>query len=152
MSFFEKLNGEIAEKIAGLRNSGQPLVGSWIAHDICNDHLSGLAKNEEADFWRHGGYRTVRDEVRRHVSKHFKDDAVKTEAQATLPGFQHLRTDYMIERDGDEQVVSVFELTDTEIDGKANLYRSMGAACFAHADELERFKAWRVENVLVAAE
>jgi hypothetical protein len=150
MSYFEELNAEIAAKIEALNATGQPLVAAWITHAICNDHIDGLAENEQREFWLHGGHKTVRAEVRRHISKKFGDDIEVRESHPTLPGFDHLRTQYFVKREDDDLVVAVHDLTDEEIDGKAALYRSMGAACFAHADELERFKHLRTPSMAAA--
>ena len=63
-----------------------------------------------------------------------------------LPGFAHLQAYYIVEREGDEVGVPVYDLTDLELEQKADLYSSMGTGCLAHADELRRFKRARRQS------
>ena len=143
MAYYEDLTREIDEKLDAYIDADKVLNADWITSEICLDHKEGLAENEEAEFWEHGATRQVRNEVRRRINKMRGDRADRDPRQAHLPGFAHLQSHYMIERRGDEVGVPIFELTDAEVDAKAQLYRTMGASCYEHADELERFKDWR---------
>lgn len=145
MSNFQKLNEEIAAKVDEIVKKGGPLFPDWIAHAICNDHADGLADgNEEADFWRHNGYRTVRRQVGTFITKNFKPEERKDERrQFIFPGFDHVQTHYVVERDGDEIAIPTNSLTDEEIDAVVSRMRSSAATLYAHADELERFKSYR---------
>ena len=149
MSYAEQLKTQINARINNLIESGEPLRAQWIAHEVCEEHTEGLAENDHADFWRHGGYKACREEVRRCIGKRVGDKPKARDNQLKLPGFDHLQEYYLVERGGDEIGVPVDGMTDDEIDAKAHLYRQMGMGCFAHANELDRFKKWRQENIPV---
>lgn len=146
MSYREQLIRDINAKLDALAEEGTNWSPRWIAHELCKSHQRGLRKNADADFWRHGTYQHVRDEARRAINRRAgdrTDDALPR--QLELPGFEreHLQDYYVVERDGEEAGVCVLNLSDDEIERKAALLRSMAATCYAHADELERFRNWR---------
>ena len=143
MSYADQLSVEINTRIDALVAAGEPVRATWIAHAICQSHSDGLAHNEEAEFWKHGGYKTCREEVRRCINRRMGDSETGGTDQMVFDGFEHLQRYYMVDRDGDQVGVPVEAMTDEEIDAKEALYRNMGIACFAHADELSRFKHWR---------
>ncbi len=143
MSYEKRLKAEINSKIDDMMACGQALRAEFIAHAICNDHMAGLADNEDADFWRHAGYRMCREYVTRCINKRAGDKIERQVLEPTLPGYEHVHRYYTVSRDGDEVAVSVYDMTDDELEGKAALYRSFGAANYAHADELDRFKRER---------
>ena len=147
MSYTDRLNTEIDAKIDALEAQKRPLNATWIAHSICIDHEVGLAENDHREFWEHGGYSTTRKMVTTRVNKRRGDKPKRAPKQGTLRGFQHVQDYYVVERDGDELGVPAHTLTDDEIDRKIDLYRSMGAACYEHADELQRYKELRKAQV-----
>ena len=154
MSYHDKLIVEINKKLDGLEAEKEPWRATWVAHAVCEDHAAGLVRPEDdaeaaehADFWRHGGYQTCRGLVAKCIGRRAGGglDEVKPK-QESLPGFDHLQTYYMVERDGDEIGVHRDEMTDAELDGKAKFLEDMGAACLSHAKELRRFKHLRRET------
>lgn len=147
MGYHDKLVAEINAKLDSLTGKW---AASWIAHAICNSHAEGLAENDEALFWRHCGYAEVRDEVRRCINRRAGDREDGEAGQGFLPGFRHLQSHYIVSRDGEDVGVPVYDLSDEEIEAKAAKYRGMGAACYAHADELDRFRRDRVPPPLFA--
>lgn len=142
MSYQETLTAEINLVLDDLSEKGETWNAAWIAHAICNKHTDGLAENEHSYFWRHCGYQDCRDEVRRCINGR-AGDRPTSDAQLRLPGYDHLQAYYIVKRDGDEIGVPVHDLTDDELEAKAALYRGMAAACYAHADEIDRFKRLR---------
>jgi hypothetical protein len=143
MSYYEKLREEIYAKLDELEADGQELHAAWITHAVCNDHVEGLADNDHAEFWQHGGYHTVRNEVRLCINDRHGDKRKPRARDPWLPGFVHLQPYYSVNRGGDEIGVPAFDLGDEEIDERAALYRKFGDANHEHADELIRFKHWR---------
>ncbi len=148
MSYAEKLQTEIANTVEGVIDAGRPLEASWITHAIIGSHRDAVAAEEDAaEFWLHTAYSAVREQVRRFISKRLGTEAQRgAQRQMTLPGFKHVQAYYLVHRDDDDVGIPAMELSDAEIDAKAEEYRSMGAACFEHADELERFKHWRAQQ------
>lgn len=136
-----EINGAIDRKVRAKQN----LVAEWIAKEVCANHDAGLSENEDADFWRWASYRHIRDLVRREINKREESVGNGDRPQLVLHGFEreHLQDYYAVEREGQEQHVLVTRLTDGEIDAKVEEKENMGAACYAHAEELRRFKRWR---------
>jgi hypothetical protein len=146
-SYHNRVIAEIETKLDARAEAGEPLVAKWISNEICNDHRGILPDSSESDFWLWTGYQYVRELVRKQINKRAGDrPAEKPERQQfVFPGFDrdHLQDYYMVEREGDEIGVPVIDLTDEELDRKASHYRAMGATCYAHADEIQRFKQYR---------
>lgn len=149
MSYQDQLTIEINAAIDRKIAVGFPLLAQWIAHEVCEAHNDGLAPNDHSDFWRHSGYKATREEVRRCINRRIGDQPEQADKQMVFEGFEHLQRYYMVDRDGDQIGVPVQELSDEEIEAKASTYRSMGAACFAHADELDRYRHWRTTPPLL---
>jgi hypothetical protein len=144
MSYHDKLIAEINAKLDELATEKTAWRAQWIAQAICSEHSTGLAGTPDADFWRHCGYVECRDEVRRCINRRAGDDKpASDDRQLHLPGYERLQLYYVVTRDGDDVGVPVEELTDQELEAKAATYRSMGAACYRHADEIDRFKRLR---------
>lgn len=148
MSYHDRLTKEIHAQLDALAAERRPWNASWIAHAICNGHDEVISRDgpdgqEHADFWRHCGYQNTREEVRRCINQRAGERPDRDPSQPSLPGFDHLQAYYLVKRQGEEIGIPIFDLTDAEIEAKAELYRTMGKACFAHARELTRFKALR---------
>jgi hypothetical protein len=145
-----QLLAEINATLDKLASDEQPWIANMVAHAICSDHLSGLGDNDDADFWRHCSYKEVRGRVTACINKRAGDKKDRSEEQLTLPGYNHLHEYYVVERDSIAVGVSVKKMTDEEIDGKTQLYQTMGDSCHAHADELQKFKRERAAEPVVA--
>ena len=145
--YSDRLNSEIHERLDKLAEQGTPWIVRWITHEIVNSHNSGLPDGEDGEFFQWTAYTTVCEEVRKIINKRAGDKPSEPaqQGQVTLPGFdrEYMQDYYLVKRDGESVGMPVTELTDEEIEAKAQLYRKMGAACYAHADELERFQHWR---------
>lgn len=143
MSYQTTLNAEIDAVIDAKLAAGETLHPTWIAHHICAAHEPGLGDGEDADFWRHGGYRTCRDAVTQRIKRVAGIQMERSATQPTLPGFEHVQTHYVVTRDGEEIGVPTDFLTDAEIDEVAARIEAMGKTCIAHARELKRLKRLR---------
>ena len=100
----------------------------------------------DTTFWLWTGYSYVRKMVTTVINKRAGSAAQHPDRhQLVLRGFErdHLQDYYIVVRDAEELAIPVTDLSDEEIDAKIAEKRAMGAACYAHADELERFKHWR---------
>lgn len=153
MSYHDRLITEINKTLDDLAAAQEPWAAQWVAHKICGDHAEGLAGNDDAMFWRHCGYVEVRDEVRRCINRRAGDKADSDDQQMKLPGYDHLHAYYVVRRNSEDVGVPIHEMTDAELEEKSAIYRSMAKACYAHADELDRFRRLREAlPLLVAAE
>lgn len=147
MSYRDQLVGEINSQLDTLAKMKQPWRARWIAHGVCNAHANGLNEGDDADFWRYSSYEFTRKLVTECINRRAGPKAERSadDGQFAFPEFErtHLQNYYVVKRDGEELGIFVGDLTDDEIEGKAALYRSQAATCYEHADELDRFKAWR---------
>jgi hypothetical protein len=151
MSFFESLRAEIAAFVGEQDHLGNEIVPDWIAHAVCNNHNTGLADDESADFWRQSGYRTVRAATGEYLRRWYDPQAAIEELRAgqlTLPGFDHVQRHYIVERDGDNKAIPVGSMTDEEIEGKIAHMISVSSTLLAHADELRRYLLGRHQSSL----
>jgi hypothetical protein len=57
-----------------------------------------------------------------------------------LPGWERLQSRYLITRNETPQMVEVKQMSDAELLLKAEEYRKMGEECFAHADDIYRYR------------
>lgn len=152
MSYREKVVAEIEKELDGLAQSGFAWRANFVAHSVCGNHSEGLAESADADFWRWNTYSSVRRIVTQVINNRAgTKPETPSHQQIDLPGFEreHLQDYYVVIRDDEEIGLPVTDLTDDELEEKARLYRKMGRTCFAHADELDRFRSWR--RVLVQA-
>jgi hypothetical protein len=149
MSYHDSLKAEINAKLDALQTAGQPMVPRWVTHAICTDHESALAEdNEHSDFWRHGGYMHTRRMVTAECINKRGDGTGKSTSdppQLLLPGFdrEHLQDYYVVERDGEEIAVCVIDMTDGELEAKAQRHEAISSANAAHAQEIRDFIKWR---------
>lgn len=139
------LTAEIHAKLDELAERGDTWNAQWVAHAICSEHAEGVVEDDDhCFFWRHCGYEKTRDEVRRAINKRAGDkEQGNDDPQLRLPGYDHLQAYYIIRREGEDVGIPVTQLTDEELRGKADLYRAMAESCYAHADELDRFRRLR---------
>lgn len=144
-SVVEKYEHEIASLVAKWDEEGRDLVPAFLTKALVDSHVGGLARaNEHTPFFEHYTYNGARQHVGSYLSKKYGDDEAEPE-QHVLPGFDHLQRYYIIRR-GDEDVPVLFEqVTDEEFRAKAKMLRRRGSACFAHADEIERFVELRAK-------
>lgn len=142
MGYERTLIDDINRHLNRLQAAGEPWVANWITHAIVGEHEAELSG--EADFWRHCGYASTRDAVRRAINTRAGDKAERDDAQLRLPGYEHLHAYYVVKRRGTGDIgVPIGAMTDREIDEKITRYEAMSAACRDHADELRDFKKAR---------
>lgn len=144
MQRYEELTNEIHGVLDELEQRRDPWVASWIAHHILESHDTGVYESREDEaFWHHTSYETVRKHVTQAINKRAGDRDVPDDGQVMLPGWERLQSYYVVERDGNQVGLPVWDLTDDELDSKASLFRSFANANMRHAEEIERFKAIR---------
>ncbi|MGW8134156.1 hypothetical protein ACWGNZ_00760 [Sphingomonas zeae] len=142
MGYERILGDEIARELDRLQTEGKPWVANWITHAIVGRHEDELAP--DAHFWRHCGYASTRDAVRRAINTRAGDKAERDTMQMRLPGYEHLHAYYVVKRKGTGDIgVPIHAMTDREIDEKIVRYEAMSVACRDHAEELREFKKAR---------
>ena len=141
----KRVRSAVLRKLEEMRMQGITMPLNWVAHAVCADYADALPDGEAGEFYSEAGYMAARDTVRRVVNGTPDQEKISAaERQAILPGFEHVHFFYSIVREGKEVPVSVYDMTDAEIDTKVKELRAHGRSCFRHADELERLKAQRL--------
>lgn len=138
------LTAEIHAKLDELAERGETWNAQWVAHAICSEHSEVIVDDDDhCFFWQHCGYSATRTAVRTAINSRAGDKKEGGEPQLRLPGYEHLQSYYVVRRNGEDIGVPVTQLTDEELEGKADLYRTMAQSCYGHADELDRFRRLR---------
>lgn len=135
-----QLEGEIEAKIEMLeeRFPDQDLEPTWVAEAVMQDHA--LPAGIDSDGFHHCvEYRTVREYTRRVMNRYDLTASKAPDLQLVLPGYERLQTHYLVERNGTQCMVRVDRTTHAERRAKAEELRAMGAGCYQHADELDRY-------------
>lgn len=141
--YHDRLIEEINLILDRLSASGDRWDARWVAHAVCLSHDKGITKkSDHSPFWLHCGYEATRREVTRCINARAGDKPENNEAPK-FAGFEQLQQYYVVVRDGEQVGVRVTDMTDAELSDKANRYRKMGASCYRHADEIDRFMAVR---------
>lgn len=137
---------------AGL-DEGRAQPASWIVEAVMGRHpFPPDWQGDDRDF----AEGSCRDHVRVEVRKKLRDYKAGDENEASqapwLPGFEHVQRAYLVTRHGEATVVPLDQLTDAEIESKEAALDTMGHGCFAHRDELRRYRLERAAARMAAAE
>ena len=92
-------------------------------------------------------YDSVRNRFRERINRYKVKPEVHADPQLVLPGFKRLQTMYCVERDGAQVAVKINKMTPDELDAKKAELRAMGAGCYEHADEIERYQQGLDDNL-----
>lgn len=111
---------------------------SDLVRSVVDEHLD-LA-GQDSEFAR----RCVEWTIEQHVRKFFnlfKAKPVDTERPLPgMEGFKRLQKAYLLPREGEQKIVLLHAMTEEEMTEQSKMYRTMGAGCYEHADELDRFR------------
>lgn len=100
------------------------------------DEVQGPA----ADIALVGLHDTVGELVRKRMNADRKREAETPDPQLIMEGFERLQKLYVIDVDGEQTYVPVDEMTDEQIDAKADELRRFAVGAMKHADELVRYR------------
>lgn len=117
----------------------EPIQPNWITQEIINTH--SLIEGEDSDFYLCVGRETIREQVRKQISR-FKlspDKALNVDQQLVLPGYERLQVFYLVESDGEQIAIPLERMSESQRQAKIDELRAMGAGCYQHARELERY-------------
>jgi hypothetical protein len=147
----KKLDSEIEYKIEEMEtlHPDQDIQADWVAQAIMLDHPLPVPIGEDG-FHHYTEYRTVREHVRRVMSRYDVKASPEPDRQLVLPGCERVQTHYLVDRGGQQCMVSVNRMTDKEIDDKAAELVSMGMGCYQHSEELLRYKEKRSSQAVAA--
>jgi len=138
MYTFKDLTVEIEQVIADYEAKGERrLHPDWITQSVMDLHPN--VDGEDADFYRIVSRAQVREAVRQRLNAYRAKPEVSPQLELVAPGYERLQRRYLINEDGEQVAVKVELMTSVQRLAKAAELRAMGAGCFQHADELERF-------------
>lgn len=126
---------EVRDYIQSKLDAGLILRAEWVTAEII------ATKDEpecgDADFYLICARNHIGEVVKRCIGKYSTKPT--TDAQAKLPGFEHMQKGYQVERQGVRLLVPTDKLTDAELLARADEYEQMAVGCRAHARELRDF-------------
>lgn len=134
----KSLYQEVRELVASRVSAGVIVRVEWLTTEIIagKDRVEG----DDLPFYTVCAYKHVTDVVKRCIGKY---EPKATPTEDPLPGFEHMQKAYPVERDGDRVLVPVDQLSDAEIEARADEYMTMAKGCIAHAKELRAFRQMR---------
>lgn len=139
MYSMSQLVKEIASYTDDLVKRGATLHPDFVTQKILADHQS--IEGNDSDFYTCVSKETIRDQVLKRIRK-FKvkpESQIDPDSQIVIPGFEYVQIAYVIEADGEQIAVPLIKMTTAQRHAKAAELRAMGAGCYQHADELERY-------------
>ena len=132
---------EIEDVIRGSLDQGQSPVARWICHAVISAHP--CEEFDGSDFFELAASKYIRSMVRKVLKKYQADESAENN-QFVLAGFSRLQEAYTIDRDGEQTIVLLRDMTPDEVAAKAAELRKMARGNEAHADELDRHLAERM--------
>lgn len=133
------IDTEVATFIAAAVEQRHPVHTNWVVHSLVLQHQE--IRGADAAWYLTCAYGHIRARVRDALRKQgLITEAQHADSQMVLSGWQHLQQSYLVEREEVSQIIPIDLLTEEELLAKAYEYRVMGQGCFAHADELDRYR------------
>lgn len=134
---------ELVKEIRDMTDSsvhrGVSVNPDWVTKQIIDQHSE--ITGDDSDFYLCTSKETVRDQVRKQLNR-FKlspDKALMADPQIVLPGFERLQRAYLIDIGEQQIAVPIEKMTFQQRQRKVAELRAMGAGCYLHANELERY-------------
>ena len=132
------LDQEVTTTVARQRDHNDKLSKSWLIAALVNDHKD--IQGGDAGFALMAIAQLVPQRVELYFRKIRKiEDAPEAPEQLVLTGYRRVQREYIVERDDDALAISVWDMTDEEIETKAAEHKAMGQGHFEHARELLKF-------------
>lgn len=134
-----ELRAEVSLIIEDRLEAQEPVAATWLVMQVVSSHPD--VHGDDAPFYVLCAYEHVRDVVRSVLRLY--EPREEEDPQGVLPGFERLRRAYLVEREHEQIVVPLHQMTYEEVRLKASEYRSMAFGCIKHADELDRYAEGR---------
>lgn len=136
----EELVQEVNDIVERAIAEGRTAPLSWLVQEVVDQHP--MVEWEQADWFRHCAYGHVHDTVRQ-VVRRFKPSKDEISPQLAFPGWPRLQRAYLIERNGEQQIVATQDMSSHELDLKADELERMSVGCMQHARDLRRYRRQR---------
>jgi hypothetical protein len=139
---------EITAVIEARLAAGDAAAATWVTQEVVAQHSQ--PEHTDSAWFELCAYEAVRAAVRT-VLRRFQPPAEVADEQIVLPGFERLQKAYLVERESEQQIVRIDQLTSDELDAKADELERIGEGCYQHAKELRRYKKERLASMHVPA-
>ena len=113
----------------------------WITQAVMNQHPD--VDGGDADFYECCSRAEVRNQVRKRLNRYKASADLEIDTQITLEGFERLQKRYLVTEKGEQVAVRIESMATKQLQEKADELRAMGAGCYQHADEIDRYLARR---------
>jgi hypothetical protein len=125
---------------------GQAMPMGWIVETVMQRHP--LPREfEQRGFYEHHTRCNIRIELRKTLRDYTvgdeEDEGDPRQGSLPLEGYHYLQRICLVKRDRDRVVVDIEQMSRAECEAQAARRRKMGAGCFAHAEEWDRWIAGR---------
>lgn len=131
------LKQEIEQTISAMESQSR-LHPEWITQAVMSKHSD--VEGNDTDFYQCCARAEVRTQVRKRLSQYKASADTTVDRQIVLEGFERLQKRYLIAENGEQVAIRIQDMTEEQLQVKANEYRAMGVGCFQHADEIDRYR------------
>jgi len=140
----ERFIAELRDIVDDRLARGYPVAPSWIVHAFMKTHPlpRSFTLKRGRGFYEFAAPAYVRANIR-EVLKGF-ENTTEPDPARVLPGFEFLQRAYSVKREEEQVIVPTSQLSDDELEAKAQEYEKMGAGCYEHAAEIRRYRRDRV--------
>ncbi len=135
------LENEVRTVIENLIDNDEIASAIWIAEKILTSHRP--AEGKDAEWYMLCAYEHLRDTIRRVLRLYKDSESDRVDKQLFLPGMERLQKAYLIERDDEQKIVPIMQITESEMDVKIEQYFTSADGHREHGEQLIRFKDWR---------
>ena len=131
---------EVRRVVQDKIDAGVAIQVDWLTSEILamKDKIEG----DDADFYIACGAIFIKKTVSNVIGEY--EPKPETSTQIVMDGFDFLQKAYTVRRDGQIMLVPVNQLTDRELDDRAQEYEAMAKGCLKHALEIRAYVMGRV--------
>lgn len=146
----ERIVGEV---VNARIQSGEIAHAELVIRETIEARGEIAGEDEAVEFYGLCAHEHVARVVKKVINKRQEDDEEggQKSDQLLFEGFEYLRSAYTLHRAGDLVIVPLEQMTDDEIDARAEDLDRSSEGCKAHANELRRYKGMRSNIVTPTA-
>ena len=132
---------EIKSKLNEIAVGALRVPKVWVVNGVIHDHPD--VQGSDAGFAKYCMWHSVAEQVNKIVNEDKEEPIQEMLAFEDVPEYSKLQKVYVVRKDGESILVSLHDMTESEIDGKITELRSMSSGLLEHAIQLEDYKEYR---------
>ena len=137
-----ELSREVESVVVERTSTGETAPMTWIVKEIIDRH--GSIAGDDLWFYRLCAYEHVRKVVRDYMrNERTREQEPENDRQMVLSGYKRAQLRYPIERDGEQTIVRLEDMTADEVREKAMYLKAIAIGANAHAEELLHYLSKR---------